>query len=165
MLRLSLLAAGALLLPNVGATPYAVMNHAAGSASVANSGFPGIGLPKFLKIKTKRGAEVEVNEMKARLRELVVQEEAYYSQNKAYSRNVNRVSALSKPDSTTSSVQIEILYANSKGWTAVASHPNAPGRTCVAYVGNPEAIPMIPRTRHEGNSASMEGIPACDAAR
>lgn len=165
MLRLSLLAATALLLPNIGTTPAAVLKHPAGTVSMTGAGFPGIGLPKFLKIKTRRGAEVEVNVMKARLRELVVQEETFYAQNKVYTRNVNRVSALSKPDSSTNSVQIEILFANSKGWTAVASHPNAPGRTCVAYVGNPESIPMIPRTRHEGNSASMEGIPACDAAR
>jgi hypothetical protein len=164
MLRFSLIAAAALLLPNAATRP-AADSERAGAEEHASIGFPGIGLPKFLKIKTKRGAEVEVNEMKARLRELVVQEESFYAQNKSYTRNVNRVSALTKADSSTGSVQIEILFANSKAWTAVASHPNAPGRTCVAYVGNPEAIPMIPRTRHEGNSASMEGIPACDAAR
>ena len=103
--------------------------------------------------------------MKTRLRDLVVQEEAYYAQNKTYTRNVKLVSGVTLGDSTANGVQIEILFANSKAWTAVASHSNAPGRSCVAYVGHPEALPLMPRTRLEGNSATMEGMPACDGVK
>ena len=161
MLRLPLLAAAALLLPDLGAKPTAVVDRPA--PAVTTAGFPGLRLPKFLKIKRKRGPEAEFNAMKTRLRDLVVQQEAFYAQNKSYTRNASSVAGVTLRDSTANGVQIEILFANSKAWTAVASHSNAPGLTCVAFVGQLDAIPLMPRTRAEGNSATMEGIPACDS--
>mgnify|MGYP007080227165 CR=1 FL=1 len=101
--------------------------------------------------------------MKTRLRDLVVQQETWYAQNKSYGRNVTRIAGLAPGDTTTHHVQVQILFANAKGWSAIASHPDAPGRSCVAFVGGPESVPMVPRTRAEANVATMEGIPACDS--
>ena len=165
MLRLPLLAAAALLLPNVGTKPTTVTERPANVSRVTTAGFPGLRIPKFLKLKRKRGVEMEITAMKGRLRDLVVQQEAYYAQHKLYARNANRVAGVTLGDSTANGVQIEILFANSKAWTAVASHSQAPGRSCVAYVGQAETIPLIPRTRLEGNSATMEGIPVWDSAK
>ncbi|MEP6835459.1 MAG: hypothetical protein ABJB74_18885, partial [Gemmatimonas sp.] len=156
MFRLPMLAVAALLLPNVGAKLTAGAESPATVAHVTAAGFPGFGLPKFLRFKRKPGVEVELNVMKARLRELVVQEEAFYAQNKSYTKNVNKLApTVTLKDSVSNGVQIEILFAGSKGWSAVASHSNAPGRSCVAYVGQAESIPVMPRTRLEGNSATM----------
>ena len=159
------LAAAALLLPNIGAKPTTVAERPVNVSQVTTAAFPGLHIPNFLKIKRKRGVEIEITAMKSRLRDLVVQQEAYYAQHKSYARNVNRVASVTLGDSTANGVQIEILFANSKAWTATASHSNAPGRSCVAYVGQPGTIPLIPRTRLEGNSATMEGLPACDSSK
>ena len=165
MLQLPLLAAAALLLPNFGAKPTTIAERPATVTRLTSAGLPGLHIPKFLKIKRKHGVEAEITAMKSRLRDLVVQQETYYAQNKSYARNVNRVTGVTLGDSTANGVQIQILFANSKAWTATASHSNAPGRSCVAYVGQPELIPLIPRTRLEGNSATMEGLPVCDSAK
>lgn len=163
MIRLPLLAAAALLLPHFGNKPAALVERPATAKTVEAFGLPGLRLPKFLRANRKRGVEQEIAQMKTRLRDLVVQQESWYAQNKVYGRNVTRVASLAPGDSTTSHVQVQILFANSKGWTAIASHPDAPGRSCVAFVGTPESVPMVPRTRAEANVATMEGIPACDS--
>ena len=165
MLRLPFLAAAALLLPHVGTKPTTVVEGPASVSRVTAAGFPGLHIPNFLRNKRRRGVELEITAMKSRLRDLVVQQEAYYAHNKSYARNANRVSGVTLGDSTANGVQIQILFASSKAWTAVASHVNAPGRSCVAYVGQAEAIPLIPRTRLEGNSATAEGLPVCDSAK
>ena len=175
MIRLTLLATAALLLPNIGVQPFsasdtpanATASFTASAAAVADVSvrgfpFPGFHIPNFIKNR-KRGIEVEVNEMKTRLRDLVVQQESWYAAHNAYGRNVALVAAVAPGDSSARDVQIQILFANSRGWSAIASHPNAPGRSCVAYVGLPEALPIIPRTRLEANEALLEGIPACDS--
>ena len=106
MIRSPMLAAAALFLPGIGAKPTAVADRPINAAVVATAAFPGLHLPKFLKIKRKRGVEVEMNSMKTRLRDLVVQEEAYYAQNKTYTRNVKLVSGVTLGDSTANGVQI-----------------------------------------------------------
>lgn len=125
-------------------------------------GLPGIRLPKFLRMNRKRGVEAEIAQMKTRLRDLVVQQESFYAQNKSYTKNVARVVGLAPGDTSANHVEVQILFANSKGWSAIASHPDAPGRSCVAFVGV-GAVPIVPRTRAEANVATMEGIPACDS--
>ena len=163
MIHVSLLAAAALLLPNFGNRPASLIERPATVSSAASFGLPSLRLPKFHRLNRKRGAEQEIAQMKTRLRDLVVQQESWYAQNKSYGRNVTRIAGLVPGDSSTSHVQVQILFANSKGWSAIASHPDAPGRSCVAFVGSPDAVPVVPRTRAEANVATMEGIPACDS--
>lgn len=162
MIRLALLTATAFFLPNVGVKPADLAERPATISSVAAVAFPGVRFPKFLRINRKRGADAEIVQMKTRLRDLVVQEEAYYAQNGVYGRNVTRIATLSPGDTSAHAVQIQILFANKRGWSAVASHPDAPGRTCVAFVGTTESVAIIPRTRQDANVATLEGIPACD---
>lgn len=163
MIRLPLLAAAVLLLPNFGDKPATVTERPAAVMNSASFGLPSLRLPKFLRGGRKRGVEQEIAQMNTRLRDLVVQQESWLAQNKVYGRNAARVAAVAPGDSLTNHVQVQILFANSKGWSAIASHPDAPGRSCVAFVGGPEAVPMVPRTRAEANVATMAGIPACDS--
>jgi hypothetical protein len=59
-------------------------------------------------------------------------------------------------------VQVEILFAGKTGWSALASHPDASGKTCVVYVGSRDRLPVVPRTHQDARDAVAEGIPACD---
>lgn len=162
MIRLALLTTAAFLLPNIGVKPAQLAERPATFATVASVAFPGVRFPKFMRVNRKHGAEVELAQMKTRLRDLVVQEESYFAKNGIYGRNLIRVQAAAPGDTTANDVQIQILFANKRGWSAIASHPDAPGRSCVAFVGSTEAVAMIPRTRRDANVATLEGIPACD---
>lgn len=98
-----------------------------------------------------------------RLRELVGQQESWFVQNARYGRDARRIGNARPGDETAHfEVQVEILYAGKRGWSAIGSHPKAPGRTCVVYVGYRERLPILPRTHADGRSATLEGIPACD---
>ena len=98
-----------------------------------------------------------------RLRDLVGQQESWFVQNARYGRDARRIGS-ARPGDTTAffHVQVEILYAGRNGWTAIGSHPSAPGRTCVVFVGFRDRLPIVPRTHRDGNEARLEGMPACD---
>lgn len=98
-----------------------------------------------------------------RLRLLVSQQERFYAQQSRYGKDVAQVAQrdVSK-DRAMDAVQVQVLYADRRGWTAIASHPGAAGKTCVVYVGYREALPLIPRTRADAAEARDEGRPACD---
>lgn len=163
MLRLSLLAIAAVLLPAAGNKPASVMSSENMVPAASTSWAPKIRFPHFPKFNRKRGNEIEMAQIKTRLRSLVVQEEQFYSDNGVYGRNVNRMSSKSAGDSASlNRVQVQILWAGKRGWSATASHPDAPGKSCTIYVGDREKFPILPRTRAEGLEASMDGIPACD---
>jgi hypothetical protein len=98
-----------------------------------------------------------------RLRDLVMQQESWFVKQGRYGWNAYRAGLERKGDSTAfSEVHVEILYAGKIGWTALASHPSAPGKTCVVYVGFRERLPVLPRTRESAREALLEGMPACD---
>lgn len=98
-----------------------------------------------------------------RLRDLVSQQESWFAKEGRYGRNAYRAGLLRHGDSTAfEEVQVEILYAGKIGWTALASHPSAPGKSCVVYVGFRERLPILPRTHQSARDALLEGIPACD---
>lgn len=136
-------------------------------ASIAHE--TGIGFPRFPRIRIpgrsgkKKDSASPVEAMDRRLRRLVSQEEAWYVDNSRYGNNVTKVAARDKkPDPALDVVQVQVLYASKRGWTAVASHPDAPGKSCVVYVGYRETLPLIPRTRADANEAVHEGRPVCD---
>ena len=100
--------------------------------------------------------------MKLRLKDLVGQQESFYADHSTYTKNSYKLPT--RGDSVAANVvQLQILFAGKKGWSAVASHPDAPGKSCVVYVGDPENLPIIPRTRAQGNEATIEGVAVCDA--
>ena len=98
-----------------------------------------------------------------RLRLLVSQQEAWYADHARYGGNVSGVARKDVVnDAGMDKVDVQVLYASTRGWTAVAAHPDAPGKTCVVFVGHRERIPLIPRTRADANVAADEGRPVCD---
>jgi hypothetical protein len=121
--------------------------------------------PKVAKPKKskKPSKAVPMELVDRRLRDLVGQQEAWYAKEGRYSRDAYRAGLHRNGDSTAfSEVQVEILYASKRGWTALASHHAAPGKSCVVYVGFRERLPVLPRTHESARDAMIEGIPACD---
>ena len=130
-----------------------VWSMALGAASITNAG--SAARPE---IRPSPLALVE-----RRLRDLVMQQESWFVKQGRYGWNAYRAGVERKGDSTAfAEVHVEILYAGKIGWTALASHPSAPGKTCVVYVGFRERLPILPRTRQSAKEALLEGMPACD---
>ena len=85
--------------------------------------------------------------VKLSLRALISSQEVYYSQHGRYARNASELDLI-----TGEGVEITILEANEKGWSASATGPElGAGRTCVVYLGLPR--PPAP--------ATSEGVPVC----
>jgi hypothetical protein len=128
-------------------------------------GFPRFSLPR-LRIpgrSRRNAADAPMALVDRRLRLLVTQQEVWFSEQARYDREVPHVARLDAvKDSLLNAVQVQVIYATSKGWTAIASHPAAPGKSCVVFVGRRETIPIIPRTRLDAAVAEDEGRPACD---
>jgi hypothetical protein len=111
----------------------------------------------------KRSANEPMSLVDRRLRLLVSQQEAWYADHARYGGNVSGVARKDVVnDAGMDKVDVQVLYASTRGWTAVAAHPDAPGKTCVVFVGHRERIPLIPRTRADANVAADEGRPVCD---
>ncbi len=144
--------------------------------SDATAAFPGIKMPKLPKVPTvsmpkmrlphlpkRAGSSDAVAQTERRLRTLVAEEERWFAEHGRYDANTSDVALSGAPaDSALDRVHVQMLYADRKGWTAMASHPDAPGKSCVIYVGNRNALPMVPRTRTDALDASSAGQPACD---
>lgn len=121
--------------------------------------FPRLRLPG--RSRNKVAAPVEA--MDRRLRRFVAQEESWFMQHARYGNNVSKVSARdTSRDASLDLVQVQVLFASKRGWTGIASHPEAPGKSCVVYVGYRESLPLIPRTRADAKDAMDEGRPMCD---
>ena len=162
MLRLSLLVVAALVLPNTGQKPSELASRPMSISTIANAAFPSLHFPRLPRFKYKKEYDVQVALMKLRLKDLVGQQESFYAEHSSYTKNQFKLPV--RGDSTAANVvQLQILFAGKKGWSAIASHPDAPGKSCVIFVGDPETLPIIPRTRAEGNEATIEGAAACDS--
>ncbi len=108
-----------------------------------------------------------MNLVEQRMRSLVAQEEMWYSVHGSYSKDIAALSGAKKVDSAAAEdsvdlVQVQVIYAHRRGWTAIASHPAAPGKSCVIFVGDRQSLPIVPRTRADANEARTEAVPACD---
>ncbi len=131
---------------------------------------PHIGLPHFSmpKFRLPRRAKSDnagdpMQVMARRLTSMVGDQEAWYSDHGQYSTNSYSVGRnRTRADTAVDKVQVQMLFAGKKGWTAIASHPDAPGKSCVIYVGYKSSLPMVPRTRFDATDATLEGKPACD---
>ena len=166
MFVLPLLTAVLLSTPSTtAATEHAAVTARPLTVEATDVGFPRFPKPKFrIPGRAKRNAAaVAMTQVDRRLRLLVSQEEAWYAQHSRYGREVPRVARLDAvADSSLNAVQVQVLYASTKGWMAMASHPDAPGKSCVVFVGVRERLPLIPRTRADATVAENEGRPACD---
>lgn len=121
---------------------------------------PKIRLPHLPK---RSGSNELMAQTARRLKSLVSDQESWYADHGRYGSNSFAVArSNTRSDSTFEQVQVQVLFAGAKGWSAMASHPDAPGKSCVIYVGNRTALPVIPRTRAEAVDATAEAKPACD---
>ena len=124
--------------------------------------FPRIPHPSFRLPHFRRpvGTNTALDRAGSRLKAMVRDQEAWYSDHGRYSKDANAVqSAVTRADATLERVQLQILFADRRGWTAMASHPDAPGKSCVIFVGYRT---LVPRTRGAAMEAVKEGMPACD---
>jgi hypothetical protein len=132
------------------ASVHGVMPHAA---------IPGLHFPHF----GKRTAAAPLDQAARRLRAMIADQEAWYSSHGRYGMNAWTVSRdKTRADASFEEVQVQVLYAGRKGWTAIATHPDAPGKSCVVFVGDRNGFPIVPRTRADALDASAEGRPVCD---
>jgi hypothetical protein len=101
--------------------------------------------------------------MRAALRALVAREESYFADHGSYTTDLAALGFYEKgrrlsPDSA----RVQVLFAGGRGWTAMATHRAAPGKSCVAFVGSKDDIVKVPETRGERKQAVEEGVPTCD---
>lgn len=136
---------------------------AGSSAKAAN---PKAAHSKSANSKAKKSSNEPMALVDRRLRLFVAQQEAWYAEHARYGSNVSGVARKDVVnDAGMDKVDVQVLYASTKSWTAVATHPDAPGKSCVVFVGNREGIPLVPRTRADANVATDEGRPVCDGKR
>lgn len=149
----------------VSSTTPTVAHEVITAATVPSVKLPHVPMPKLRlpKLPKRNDASEPLSRTARRLKALVADEESFYSDNGRYGLDPFRVARnLTRADSTFEKVQVQILFANSKGWSAMASHPDAPGKSCVIYVGFRTSLPVIPRTRADASEAAAEGQPVCD---
>jgi hypothetical protein len=145
------------------ATPPSVM--ATATTWIPHITMPAIHMPKVrLPRLPKRGGVTEAVELtERRLKALVGDQEAWYADHGRYGSNAYTVAGnKTRVDSTFSRVSILVLYAGKRGWTAMATHPDAPGKSCVIYVGYQNTLPMALRTRANALQPEKEGQAVCD---
>lgn len=90
---------------------------------------------------------------KADLRRLVSLNEVYHAKNKKYASNISDLTSY-KPSA---GVSVSLGPSSANGWAATATSANAPGKSCVIYVG--QVAP--PKTQAQGLTGP-EAVPACD---
>lgn len=101
-----------------------------------------IAIPKFEFTKGK----ANVSAIKSDLRNLMSAQEAYYYDYQVYASSISQLSM-----NPTKGVSLQIFDADSKGWSATATHPQAYPLTCGVFVaGAPQRAP-----------ASIEGLIGC----
>ena len=102
-----------------------------------------IAIPKFQNTKGKANAA----SLKADLRNLVTAEEAYFYDNAAYTSDVSQLNVR-----FTTGVSLTFGTANSGGWSARVTHPQAWPIQCAVFFGG--VAPLSP--------ATTEGIIVCE---
>ena len=100
--------------------------------------------------------------VRARLRELVDAEEAYFLANQTYTTNLSAL-RLAAAERGESQVLLTITHAGSRAWRATAHHASLVNKTCVVYVGEVDDL-ALPLTKAERRHlrAGREGLPVCD---
>ena len=100
-----------------------------------------IAIPKFATTKEK----AYVATMKTDLRNLVTAEEAYFSDNQAFTTDTAAMGY-----SPSKNVNITVTAASGTGWAANATHTLVAGKTCTVQVGtsvtagNKDGVPVCP---------------------
>lgn len=101
-----------------------------------------IAIPKFTETKGKAYA----SSLKSDLKNLSSVQEDYFYYNETYAPGIGSLTF-----NPTSGVVLTITEANSRGWSATATHPSAAPLTCAVFYG--QAAPV--------GAATAEGQVAC----
>ncbi len=101
-----------------------------------------IAIPKFTETKGKAYA----SSLKSDLKNLSSVQEDYFYYNEQYASGMGALTF-----SPSSGVILTITEANSRGWSATATHPSAAPLTCAVFYG--QAAPV--------GAATLEGQVAC----
>ena len=93
------------------------------------------------------------DQIRRSLRLLVAAEQGFYAENGTYSGALDRLAFRPSGES-----QVRFLWVTRQGWAASGTHPGAPGRDCVVFVGAANAPPTTLRFTRSGR----EGVVVCD---
>jgi len=104
-----------------------------------------IAVPKFAATKER----AYLGTMKSDLRNLATSQESYFYDNNTY--YIGAVPAAGFLYNPSKSVTVTIGEASVAGWSATATHPGAPGKSCAVFYGT--AAPVAP--------ATTDGVVAC----
>ena len=100
-----------------------------------------------------------LDQIRVRLRALVVAEENYYSDHGSYTTDLAGLGML---PSRSDSVWIRVVHAGGRSWIADAHHRGLPGKSCVIHVGELADFPSLPLTEDAALPPAQEGAPTCD---
>jgi prepilin-type N-terminal cleavage/methylation domain-containing protein len=100
----------------------------------------------ILRLQKTKGVTY-VSSLKSDLRNVASQQEQYFTYNSTYTNDLGLLSLTSS-----AGVQLTILEANGRGWSATATHPMALPMVCAVFYG--QAAPVSP--------ANKEGVIRCD---
>lgn len=101
------------------------------------------------------------NFMRMRLRELTVAEEQYYQEKNTYTADLALLSTYLLKR-TGDVVVVRVLSAGVAGWSAEATTPALPGKSCVVYAGPLSVQPKEPATMADHIKPLGERDMVCD---
>ena len=103
--------------------------------------------------------------LKNRLRNLVVAQEAYWTDHGTYTTDLTALGVFTPhrvPTTPADSVWLEVIQAGGRSWWANAVRFGHPHKSCVIYVGEMGDFAAPPTTDGGKLKASAEGQPTCD---
>ena len=107
-------------------------------------------------------SSVDVKEMKASLRALVMKQEAFWAEHGSYTADMSALGLYPRPASADGTPAVQVIFAGSRGWTGMATQSAMKGMSCVVFVGNPDELPKLPATMRSKAIPSVQGAPLCD---
>ena len=107
-------------------------------------------------------SSVDVKEMKASLRALVMKQEAFWAEHGSYTADMSALGLYPRPALANGTPAVQVIFAGSRGWTGMATQSAMKGMSCVVFVGNPDELPKLPATMRSKAIPSVQGAPLCD---
>jgi hypothetical protein len=113
----------------------------------------GMGVPPGYRSTSAR------NYMRMRLHELTVAEEWQYNETNTYTADLSKLQLQRR---TGDVVVLRVTYAGPAGWSAEATNPALPGKSCVTYAGPTNLLPKVPETMTDHTQPLGERDLVCD---
>lgn len=113
----------------------------------------GMGVPPGYRSTSAR------NFMRMRLRELTMAEENNYNETNTYTTDMSKLQLMRR---TGDVVVLRVTFAGPAGWSAEATHPGLPGKSCVTYAGPANLLPKVPETMTDHTQPLGERDLVCD---